>query len=671
MSISSIRDRVTEGDTIVFTVTRDLATDQASSITLTLTHNGDFFSPRMDTLNLTNPINPASINLNLTNRNQRNGKVYYYLDRNGNSNPDPQDQVSHDLLDELFNGGADTVDTHEDDGHIGDDDERSVIIDDYAVVLPTDTEIRTFLATGIPGGWRQSTRPYWAAGVGFSPSTVSRHDAVQVSDGSLITFASDDTSLYHAFFQVLTAQRTIIVDLPAEPMGTVTVEVATIDMDDFTTDGSLIAELTAVTSPIELGNTVSKVAILHNNLEVTITGPNEASSISVGEGSDVDLVIKVEPSVPNDRPLDVNLSYVDVIFNTMETTAITVLAGSTSQDFQISVGDDDIAAQPTRIFNVSITPDINYAVGTPSSVAVSVLDNDTATVSILPVRDPITEPITEGNEAQFEVQVDKEIAVDLIVGIALETTGGDFGISSRTNVVIAKSTTTALLRVGTDDDEIGEAYGSLTATIVSLDSQEPVSGPLVTSANNSSATVTILDDDLIVSITASDNIIQDSTTVSESDEVSLHLILSDAINRPLQVNLSYMDDFRLLATGAPSFVVVPVNTTTHPFTVPIINDRIAAQPERNINISVATGLGYTASTDSVTVTVVDDDVARVSISAASNRVIEGDTIIFEITRDLAAAQATSITLTLTHDGDFFSPARDTLTLGNDYADTGH
>ena len=36
---------------------------------------------------------------------------------------------------------------------IGNDDERSVIIDDYALVLPTGTEILAFFATGIPGGW--------------------------------------------------------------------------------------------------------------------------------------------------------------------------------------------------------------------------------------------------------------------------------------------------------------------------------------------------------------------------------------------------------------------------------------------------------------------------------------------------------------------------------------
>ena len=259
VSISSIRDRVTEGDTIVFTVTRDLATDQASSITLTLTHNGDFFSPAMDTLNLNNG---DGINLELTNRNQRNGKVYYYL---------VGDQT-HNFLHGLLNGGVNTDNT-QDDGHDGSDDERSVIIDDYALVLPTFDEIKDFLTTGIPDGWDEQG-PYWAAGLRDNPT---QHFVATISpSGEIRPAGVSDTVPYPVFFQVLTAQRTIIVNLPAEAMGTVTVEVATIDMADSITDGSLIAELIAVTSPIELGNTVSKVVIQHNNSVVTITGPTGA-----------------------------------------------------------------------------------------------------------------------------------------------------------------------------------------------------------------------------------------------------------------------------------------------------------------------------------------------------------------------------------------------------------
>ena len=118
VSISPVNSTVTEGDTIIFEVTQDGATDQPSSISLTLTHNGDFFSPRMDTLNLTSD---EGTNLNLTGRHKRNGKLYYYLDFNSNSDPDDNDRITHNLLDRLLNKGDDTVNTQPD-GHIGSDD---------------------------------------------------------------------------------------------------------------------------------------------------------------------------------------------------------------------------------------------------------------------------------------------------------------------------------------------------------------------------------------------------------------------------------------------------------------------------------------------------------------------------------------------------------------------
>ena len=97
-------------------------------------------------------------------------------------------------------------------------------------------------------------------------------------------------------------------------------------------------------------------------------------------------------------------------------------------------------------------------------------------------------------------------ATSINVGIDLATLG-DFGISpGSTNVVINAGKTTALLTVGTIDDEIGEVYGSLTATIVSFIPRVQVFGvqPAI-NITQSSATVTILDDDLdlSVSITAS------------------------------------------------------------------------------------------------------------------------------------------------------------------------
>ena len=403
------------------------------------------------------------------------------------------------------------------------------------------------------------------------------------------------------------------------------------------------------------------IRILDNDLVVTVTRPDGESLISVNEGSDVDLVINVDPSVPDLRDLDVNLSYTNIT-DTLETISITVPAGRTSQSFSIPAGDDEIAAQATRTFNVLIEQDSSYGRGDPFEVGISVLNEDSAVVSISAASGPVGE---DAEEAQFEVQVSNEIATSLTVSIEF-TTMGEFEISpSSAVVVIAAGETTALLTVGTIDDDIDEPDGSLRATINSLTPLMPVSG-VEPAIGVNSATVTILDNDLLrVSITN-----QSSMTISEDTDIRLLLTLSDAINRDLPVTLNYMAEPGLLDTGVERSVVVPSGMTTHTFTVPIINDEIAAQSTRNINISVATGLGYTASTVPVTVNVIDDDVATVSISRVRDRVIEGDTIVFTITRDLATAQASSISLTLTHNGDFFSAATPTLNFGDNYEETG-
>ena len=394
------------------------------------------------------------------------------------------------------------------------------------------------------------------------------------------------------------------------------------------------------------------IRILDNDLVVTVTEPDGGSLISVDEGSDVELVINVDPPVPDLRNLDVNLSYTNIT-GTPETISITVPAGRTSQSFSIPAGDDEIAAQATRTFNVLIEPDISsYAVGASSSVAVSVLNEDSAVVSIFALSDRVD----EGTPAQFEVQVSNEIAVSLAVTIVFTTTGGDFGIDLRsTNVVIAAGNTTALLTVRTAPDEVGEAYGSLTAEIVSLAPEVLVSGVQPTRSDVSrSAMATILDDDLSVRITTLDVDDQANTTVSESDnEVSLRLVLSAAINRDLQVNLSYAGDLGL-ATGAPSDVVVPASSMSQSFSI-LVDDDIAAQSTRIFNVLITPDINYAVGTpSSVAVSVLDDDVATVSIlSLLTDSIEEGTTALFEVQVDKEIAVDLIVGIALdTTGGDF-------------------
>ena len=397
VSISPVRDRVTEGDTIVFKVTQDLATDQATSINLALTHNGDFFS--MDTLNFGNR---EGINLKLTNRNQRNGKVYYYLDRNGNSNPDDLDRITHTLLDNLLNNGDHTVNTQSD-GHDGSDDARSVIIDNYALVLPTVTEIQAFLAAGIPDGWSDSGF-YWAAGFGSHFDPV-RHEGVHIATNSGV--AGVENANYSVFFQVLTSRRVISVNLPAgqPPMGTVMVEVATIDMDDPITDRSLVATLVGTSHPaLKIGDPSSAEVVINALIPLSIEATPGTFDLTEGESTQLSVsVSRIEGSevtINVEAPEGLSVSASELTFSSSspDPKVITVTA----------VEDDRYTGD--RSETLTLTAD-DYPMAT---VTVDITEDDLLPIGL------IVEP-TELNLVRFtNTMIEVSADVDAILNVETE-----------------------------------------------------------------------------------------------------------------------------------------------------------------------------------------------------------------------------------------------------------
>ena len=110
--------------------------------------------------------NRNGINLNLINPcNASNGKSYYYLDQNGDGSAN-NDEVSHQLLDNLFNGGADTTTSSN----------RTITVDanngTYTIKLPTVDELKSLgdMQSFLGGRWAgvgEST--YWAADRSDSP----------------------------------------------------------------------------------------------------------------------------------------------------------------------------------------------------------------------------------------------------------------------------------------------------------------------------------------------------------------------------------------------------------------------------------------------------------------------------------------------------------------------
>ena len=126
-----------------------------------------------------------------------NGKTYYYWDRSGDGLSDNADAVSHNDLDTLLNNGDDTLDTQSD-GHIGDDDARSVIIANnlasYTLVLPNTTELSGLLSSHSPPGW--SDIAYWSATQG--PNTET-HETIAYGNGTDDGSVSDTSRRWVAF----------------------------------------------------------------------------------------------------------------------------------------------------------------------------------------------------------------------------------------------------------------------------------------------------------------------------------------------------------------------------------------------------------------------------------------------------------------------------------------
>ena len=181
------------------------------------------------------------------------GKTYYYLDGDGNGKAragtttapaKSYDYVSQAQLEPLLNSGADTIATQEG-GHDGTDDERSVIIGEYTLILPTAAEalvlvddqsfIDTVPTAANPNAFsstdsvRFGTASMLTANLGYTSIgdiNPDHHGTVAFIDSDSRVQSQDDNIAIFAFFQVLpapaTADQLTLGTIPTQtyPVGT-------------------------------------------------------------------------------------------------------------------------------------------------------------------------------------------------------------------------------------------------------------------------------------------------------------------------------------------------------------------------------------------------------------------------------------------------------------------
>ena len=482
------------------------------------------------------------------------------------------------------------------------------------------------------------------ATVGILPvnSTVTEGEDAVFEVVSELATAADitviiDLSLGGDFITEQERGSTTIIIPAGQMSGLLTVP--TLDNADGDADAPLVATLIEVMHPaLEIGvASTTTVTILNNESVVSITtlDDNNMGTITETDGDSTTLRLTVTP--PSSRALQVNLGYsVDGLLPAV----VTVPANASSHRFNITGIDDMLAQTMSRSIEISVAEGLGYTVSSPdeSAVTLTIAEDDIVALRILPVR----AMISEGEDAVFALMLNFVAETDVSATISFTATG-DFLATTPvdTEIIFTAGETSMLLTVATVDDAEIEPDGSLELQVAMQSAGQPL-GDAVTSA------ISILDNESLVTLERHN---LHSYSVNEGrGAATLRLHIDPPVSRELAVNLRYTGDTGALAGTVEAVgditdrVMVPADTGRYVFDIPVVDDRIAAEPTRRVDLAVAAGIGYTAASASLTLEVTDNDVATVSIAPVQDTLTNGEDAVFEITQDLATYTTTTILL---------------------------
>jgi len=349
---------------------------------------------------------------------------------------------------------------------------------------------------------------------------------------------------------------------------------------------------------------------------------------------------------------------------------VTIPAGATTADIDVQVFNDNIV-EGTETVIVALTgissgnADISLATANQTA-AVSITDDDTATVSIARVNDGAeTAAPTNG---KFRVTQMKASSADTVLsytvgGTATAGAGSDYTPLSG-SVTIPAGTTTADIDVSVLNDDVVEATETVIVTLGGITSSSP---GVTVNESNKTATVSITDDDTAtVSIGKVNDGAEAATPtagkfrVTQTKVSSTDTVLSYTVSGTATPGAG--NDYSPLS----GTVTIPAGVTTADIDVPVLDDDLVESNETVIvTLSGITSgdpqIAIDNGNKTATVWIADDDTALVSI-AKVNDGAEAATPTngrFRVTQTKASATATVLSYTV---GGTATPG-----AGNDYA----
>ena len=314
-------------------------------------------------------------------------------------------------------------------------------------------------------------------------------------------------------------------------------------------------------------------------------------------------------------------------------TSLTIGAGQTTATTTLSASDDADTVDESVV--VTIQTAQGASIGTPRSVTLAVRDNDVPRVT-LEVDDAT---ITEGGQATITARLSQTASETVTVSLGATGDSDAYSVSPLTLSIGAGQTrATATLRAAQDADTANE---TVTVSVAS------VSGGGAVVGTPSSRTVTITDDDNtatpLVTLSASPTRIDENGGAST---LTVQLSRRASAATTVQLALGGDDDD---VTLSASTVTIPADQTRATVTLTARGDDDFNDEAVTVEVASVSGGNARESGDQrVTVTVTDDDLPPVTLSASPTFINEGQEATLRVALPAGATANGAITVRLAY-----------------------
>lgn len=329
-------------------------------------------------------------------------------------------------------------------------------------------------------------------------------------------------------------------------------------------------------------------------------------------------------------------------------TSVTVPSGVASHKIQVSVLGDAVV-EATESVDVTLQADgvggAVYVVGAPASASMNLTDNDSAKVSIAASD---ANAIEGGDTGTFTVSLSARSDADTVVDITYSgtaTAADDYAAPLPVSVTIPANDLSASFTVTPVNNDVVESAETVIGSIDTISSGHPA---ISIDGTKKTATITIADDDTAaVSISATD-----PSALEDSDTGTFRVSMSKASDKPTVVAFATTGSAKATeyATSSVTPVTIPAGNLTLDIVVAPIPDTVVERDETVIltlgAVTGNSGISVDSGNSSATVTIVNDDQPKLSLSAGQITAEgqSGQTIVnYTVSSDLAVADDAQIT----------------------------